>query len=966
MESATGAVPGGDGSDALAPDTRVGDYRIKALVGEGAMGQVYLAQDLVLGRRVALKLLRRAAVERDGVARFLDEARATAAFSHPHIVTLHAVGEHDGRPYLALEYLDGESLRARCSTGPLPERDALRAVRAIAEAVAEAHGRGVIHADLKPENVVVPRDGRLRVVDFGLARLTGSAASGASGTPSYMAPERWTGATPTPAIDVWALGVILYEQLTGTRPFSDTELARLAFAKADPALPVSDAPWSALAAACLARDPGRRPTADEVVRRLTALLDPGPLATAADVACPFPGLIAFGPGDSAHYFGRGAELDATIEALRRRPLIPVVGPSGVGKSSFVAAALIPRLLESEAWTTVTCRPGPTPFTAIAAAFGRPDLAAALHDQPARLGLALGEHAERTGRRVLLFIDQFEESFTLAPSAAATFCTALALAAAADEPWRIMLTVRDDFLARLAESAAMRAHLGAIQVLGPMTRDDLREAVRGPLRNVGFTTDTAELADRIADDVGGQPASLALLQFTCRALWDRRDREGRRLSTTAYEAMGGASGALATHGERVLAELTPEQVRQVRAIFLALVGPDGTRRPRSRRSLEEGHPGDIGALVELLLERRLVVVARQLDDDEPVIELAHEALASAWPRLARWLDETHEQRLLVTEVEQAATLWGKRGRRDEETWTGGALAEAVRKVEAWSVALPTESRRFLDAGVARTRRTRRRRRWLVSTIGSVLVAATVAAAVAAIAFARSERRTLAQQALIKLAAADMGRFDLRLVPFDWDPATQTPSQPASPPALVWRLRAPSADDPLEPGRDFVEGVDVRHGTPAWRDGAWLETIEARSGRAFLEVDRGAACDPSVIVLQRLPGYTERDHPTTLTINVPTCAATRSTLVDIPAGPFYRNVDNPDGVTTHDELIDLPAFAIDRTEVTRGARFDLFEEAARHYRRRLQLPDVEGLSSENFIRIVATALDDRSAVKRKAQR
>ena len=110
----------------LATDTRVGDFRIRGFLGEGAMGQVYLAQDERLGRRVALKFIKRSVMEGGGVERFLEEARATASFSHPHIVTLHAVGEHEGRPYLALEYIDGESLRARLAGGPLSIREAIR------------------------------------------------------------------------------------------------------------------------------------------------------------------------------------------------------------------------------------------------------------------------------------------------------------------------------------------------------------------------------------------------------------------------------------------------------------------------------------------------------------------------------------------------------------------------------------------------------------------------------------------------------------------------------------------------------------------------------------------------------------------------------------------------------------------------------------------------------------------------
>jgi len=261
------------GEDQLPSDTEVGGFRIKRLLGEGAMGQVYLAQDLKLGRRVALKIGKRGASGRDDLQRLLGEARATASLSHPHIVTIHAIGEHEGRPFLALEYIDGESLRARLESGPVPEREALRIMRAVAEGVADAHGHNLVHADLKPENIVIPRDGRVRIVDFGLARLFGTDAGSASGTPAYMAPERWIGAAPTGAMDVWALGVLICELIIGSRPYAATDVAKSCYGGAPlapPALP--DAAWAQVTRDCLAQDPEKRPSAADVARRLGVLL----------------------------------------------------------------------------------------------------------------------------------------------------------------------------------------------------------------------------------------------------------------------------------------------------------------------------------------------------------------------------------------------------------------------------------------------------------------------------------------------------------------------------------------------------------------------------------------------------------------------------------------------------------------------------------------------------------------------
>jgi serine/threonine protein kinase len=153
-------------------------------------------------------------------------------------------------------------------------REALRYCSGVAEAIAEAHRRGLVHADLKPENIMIPRDGRVRVVDFGLAKPAGNAPGGASGTPAYMAPERWRGAPPTGAIDIWAFGVTLYEMVTGRRPFPDAVLPHLGFAKAMPTLiGLPEAPWLELVRDCLAFDPVARPTADELVPRIIGQLD---------------------------------------------------------------------------------------------------------------------------------------------------------------------------------------------------------------------------------------------------------------------------------------------------------------------------------------------------------------------------------------------------------------------------------------------------------------------------------------------------------------------------------------------------------------------------------------------------------------------------------------------------------------------------------------------------------------------
>src|SRR6185503_6892274 len=195
--------------DELAPGERVGPFRVMRLMARGGMGEVFVARDVRLGRKVALKFLSTRSPE--ARQRVLAEARATAPLSHPHVVAVYSVGQHRGRPYLALEYIEGPTLRQRFAEERPGLKEALRIALAIAEALCEAHRSNLVHGDLKPDNVLLPPDGRLRVVDLGLAQLVdarelakGSGTHAVAGTPIYMAPEHWRNDALTGATDVWA------------------------------------------------------------------------------------------------------------------------------------------------------------------------------------------------------------------------------------------------------------------------------------------------------------------------------------------------------------------------------------------------------------------------------------------------------------------------------------------------------------------------------------------------------------------------------------------------------------------------------------------------------------------------------------------------------------------------------------------------------------------------------------------
>ena len=158
---------------------RIGQYEIISLLGKGGMGEVYLAQDHKLGRKVALKFLTLSFTkDADRLRRFEREARAASALNHPNILTIHEIGEVDGHRFIATEFIDGETLRQKIAAGPLKVNEALHIVEQIASALADAHAAGIIHRDLKPENIMLRRDGIVKVLDFGLAKLAETKESG--------------------------------------------------------------------------------------------------------------------------------------------------------------------------------------------------------------------------------------------------------------------------------------------------------------------------------------------------------------------------------------------------------------------------------------------------------------------------------------------------------------------------------------------------------------------------------------------------------------------------------------------------------------------------------------------------------------------------------------------------------------------------------------------------------------------
>ncbi|HUP49592.1 MAG TPA: serine/threonine-protein kinase, partial [Thermoanaerobaculia bacterium] len=219
--------------------SRLGRYEVRSLIGTGGMGEVYLAHDPDLERDVAIKILRDGSTSSDRVRRFVQEAKAASALHHPNVAHVYEIGTHGEMRFIAMELLEGETLRRRIDAGPLPVGEALSLATQIAAGLAAAHNAGIIHRDIQPENVIILADGYAKILDFGLAKLREREGPDAAtllktepgftmGTLGYMAPEQLAGGEITPAADVFSLGVVLYEMLAGRRPFEGTTATEIA------------------------------------------------------------------------------------------------------------------------------------------------------------------------------------------------------------------------------------------------------------------------------------------------------------------------------------------------------------------------------------------------------------------------------------------------------------------------------------------------------------------------------------------------------------------------------------------------------------------------------------------------------------------------------------------------------------------------------------------------------------------
>jgi hypothetical protein len=490
----------------------------------------------------------------------------------------------------------------------------------------------------------------------------------------------------------------------------------------------------AIVARCLAKKKAQRyGTAAELLADLEPLLPGRAGRSIAQDESPYPGLTAFQESDWHRFFGRSQEIASLVARLRDWPLVGVVGPSGVGKSSFVRAGLVPALKSSgEPWEVLVVRPGRYPLAALAASLESlrdsrdsdpivdTDPAAKLRAEPGTFGARLRARARRRRTQILLFVDQMEELYTLVADPVERAAFAACLTAAGDDaagPLRVVVSMRSDFLDRAAEDRRFVEELTrGLVFLQPPGPAALEEALTHPLNMLGYSFEDG-IVEAMVEALEATPGALPLLQFSAAKLWEQRDRQRLVLTRAAYVAMGGVAGALATHADEVLAKFSAADQKVVRAIFQRLVTPERTRAIVDTSELRGISP-DVSRIVGDLVEARLLVVQAR---GEGAIELVHESLITSWPTLRRWLDENHDDAAYLAQIRAAAKQWDTKGRPQGLLWRGEALDEARLWKARYPGELPERERAFLDAAIGLATRATRVRRAAVAVALATLAA-----------------------------------------------------------------------------------------------------------------------------------------------------------------------------------------------------------------------------------------------------
>jgi WD40 repeat protein/serine/threonine protein kinase/DNA-binding LacI/PurR family transcriptional regulator len=738
-------------------------YQLQGNIGEGGFGAVYKAYQPLIKRDVAIKVIRaRFANQPEFIRRFEAEAQLVARLEHLHIVPLYDFWRDPTGAYLVMRLLRGGSLKENLvEKGPWDLDSTQRLLGQIASALSLAHRNGVIHRDLKPANILLDDEGNAYLTDFGIAKDVQHSEGEEDemvGTPAYSAPEQIQSMLPTPKTDIYSLGIIVYEMLTGDQGIKGNTLSELIMNQLNANLPFVDIPnmppgineilqtatsknpeFRYEDALTFARDFKRAISDSGAGRVQSSAPHYGDMIVITDdtlnfsdtsvdsasipisVVNPYKGLRAFQEGDADDFFGRDdltqTLLNRLAESNPNAHFLAVVGPSGSGKSSVVKAGVIPALrhgaLEnSEKFFIAEMVPDQNVLDEIhtvlmSIAVNPPEnMRESLGLSHTALHEILEEILPDDGSQLFLLIDQFEEIFTQTDdnSARTHFMNSLQYAVThPNSRLFAVITIRADFY----DKPLLYPEFGDLvrqrtEVVLPLSRDELDAAITGPALRSGIHIEP-ELTEAIISDVQEEPGALPLLQYALTELFERRS--GQVMTLTSYKESGGVLGSLARRAEELYNEVDAPHQEAIRQLFLRLVtlgeGTEDTRRRVvwSELAFSDSADDPLHKVLATYTKFRLLTADNDPQTREPTVEVAHEALIRQWQRLRTWLSDNRENIRIQRQMASLVQEWQKSKQDKSFLATGMRLRQFESLLGNSDLSLTRDEIKYVESSVS---------------------------------------------------------------------------------------------------------------------------------------------------------------------------------------------------------------------------------------------------------------------------
>lgn len=764
-------------------------YVLGGLIGKGGFGSVYRAYQPVIERDVAIKvILPLYANNPHFIRQFEVEAHVVARLEHPYIVPLYDYWREPDRAYLVMRFLRGGNLAKLVLLNPkgLAVSSIAGLLTQISSALHFAHSQGVVHQDIKPGNILLDEQGNAYLSDFGIAKSlldeVPEMAKYVLGSPEYMSPEALMRKPTSSLSDIYSLGIMLYELLTGVLPFIGKtredfiqghvygNVPPVSLQRPDIPEKMNEVIWQATykdaaarfrsvaelteafynAANIVSQLPSATTSLGETAKQ--TVIESQQLGTmvfeqdASTVRNPYKGLRAFEEVDAADFFGRETLIVKLVSRLETEPFLAVVGPSGSGKSSVVRAGVIPTLRNRAAPLFrnsffLTMTPGADPIRELEVSllqiatdsenihFDRECL-----DSLKNIGQKI---FEQTQSETVIFIDQFEEVFTSVSSEVERnyFLSNIVNAVQDSQSHlHILITLRADFYDRPllypSFGELIRAHT---EVALPLSPKELEYAIIGPAQRTNITLESVLLATIIADVIR-QPGALPLLQYTLTELFENRHTSILTLDT--YGRLGGLTGTLTRRADELYLTLNAEEKTLAQMIFLQLIsiieGSEPVRRRIAQADLlTEQSPerkNAIQKVLDIFYKQRFLTFDRDPVTRAPTVEIAHEALIREWDRLQQWIETSRDEMRIQRQLASNTQDWLKANRDTGFLARGARLDQfkSLTKSVHQMVNLSTDEHTYLSASIALSNRLM----WYRRLIAGALITLTVLAIILA--------------------------------------------------------------------------------------------------------------------------------------------------------------------------------------------------------------------------------------------